>query len=61
MSSAAHKPAPDDQSEALSDLMWMSLDVSPLELLELASTRRRDPELALRIAEASAPKTAEVK
>lgn len=55
-----NQPSPDDRSETLSDLMWMSLDVTPLELLELASTRRRDPELALRIAEASAPKKAEV-
>ena len=34
--------------------MTPPLVVTPLEILSLAETRRRDPELALRIAEASA-------
>lgn len=34
--------------------MTAPLTVTPLEILSLAETRRRDPDLALRIAEASA-------
>lgn len=62
MSNAAHKPTPDDQSEALSDLVWTSLDVpaGSHEIYDLAEVWNRDREQALRIAEASAPKTAEV-
>jgi hypothetical protein len=47
-------PTQDDKAETVSDLIWMGLDVSPHELLTLAETRRTDPELAMRIAAASA-------